>query len=371
MDLPLHGGAAPAWLVTRMKRLAKAISDVMVAEYGPDEYLRRLANPDWFQAFSCVLAFDWHSSGTTTVLCGVLKSALDPEEHGLAVAGGKGAMSRKAPSEIRALGDVFSFGLSRLESLTRASKLSAKVDSALVQDGFQLYHHAMFVADSGQWAVVQQGMDPGLRTARRYHWLSSGLNTFVEEPHAGIACDTRREGVMDLTSRKSRECREASLDLALEGPDQVLDDLARVRRGPQSTLLDWTGVRPSISRSLPARINWRAMKAVYDFKPRDYEGLLLVRGVGAKTVRALALISDLIYGKPPSWEDPVKYSYTLGGKDGVPYPVDRGAYDESVEVLKNAIKDAKLGDADRMRALKRLRSLVPREVDRSGRPWRK
>ena len=369
MDLPLHGGAAPQWLVQRMKKLAEVISDVIISEYGQEELLLRLSNPDWFQAFCCVLAFDWHSSGTTTVLCGVLKSVLDPEDHGLAVVGGKGSRSRMAPQEISALGERFSFHSSKVDFLSRASRLTAKVDTALVQDGYDIYHHAMFISESGKWAVVQQGMDLRSKTARRYHWLSSGFQTFVEEPHSGIACDEKRDHVLDLTSRTSRPCRTRSLGLALDGRGQLFDDIARIRQGPQSSLLEWAGLEPPVARILPPRINWRAMNKIYDFKPRNYEELVLVKGVGASTVRALALVSDLMYGKGPSWEDPVKYSYCLGGKDGVPYPVDRPAYDESIEILHNAIKDAKLGDRQKIQAIRRLKEFIPAELQRGDRPW--
>jgi len=369
MDLPLHGGAAPQWLVQRMKRLGKAISDVVVEQYGQQELLRRLSNPDWFQALSCVLAFDWHSSGTTTVLCGVLKDVLDPQEHGVAAVGGKGIRSRRAPQEISGLGEVFSFHSSKVEALTRASRLSAKVDTALLQDGYHLYHHTMFISEAGDWAVVQQGMDPKSRTARRYHWLSWGFETFVEEPHSGIACDEKREHVLNLTSVASRGCRGKSLDLALEGRDQILDDMAKLRLGPQRTLIQYVSPGAPMPKALPSRIDWNTMKRVYDFSPKNYEEFILVRGIGPSTVRALALVSDLVYGQPPDWEDPVKYSYCLGGKDGVPYPVDRASYDESIEILNGAIKEAKLGNSDKVGALKRLKELIPAEVQGSDRAW--
>jgi hypothetical protein len=283
--------------------------------------------------------------------------------------GGKGRNSRNAPQEIQDLGESFSLHSRRVEALGRASRLSAKVDTSLVQDGFDLYHHAMFVSESGDWTVVQQGMDPDARKARRYHWLSVGLQGYVEEPHSGIACDERREGVMDLTAKESESCRERSLETALSGREQLRDDVARIRLGPQRSLLDWSGQGASVTRSLPFRVNWKAMDKIYDFQPHNYEEMVLIRGVGAATTRALALVSDLIYGEAPSWQDPVKYTYCLGGKDGVPYPVDRASYDESIDILNNAIKEAKLGDRQKMGALGRLRALVPGQVQRSGRPW--
>jgi hypothetical protein len=371
MDLPLHGGAAPHWLVHRMIKLAGAISDVMVSEFGRREFVARLSDPDWFQALSCVLAFDWHSSGTTTVLCGVLKSVLDPGEHGVAMVGGKGARSRAAPAELVGLGEDFSFTSGRVESLVKASRLSAKVDSALLQDDFDIYHHAMFVPEDGDWAVVQQGMNASSGLARRYHWSSENLEDFIREPHSGIACDERRECVLDMTAEASEDCRSRSVDLALGGSSNILDCMARVRRGPQRSLLDWDGSVPRVvHRELPARINWRVMDRIYDFEPRNYEELVLTRGIGGRTVRALALISELIYGDPPSWRDPVKYSYCLGGKDGVPYPVDRGSYDESIEILGNAIRDAKIGQRERMAALRRLRGAIPGTLRSSSPPWK-
>ena len=369
MDLPLHGGAAPPWLVSRMKRLARAIADVMVSEYGQEEVLSRLANPDWFQALSCVLAFDWHSSGTTTVVCGVLKSVLNPEDHGMGVAGGKGSRSRNAPREIGELGEDFSFSSSRTASLTRASRLAAKVDTSLLQDGYDIYHHAMFVAESGDWAVIQQGLNAGNKRARRYHWSSQCLSDFVQEPHSGIVCDATHDGVMDMTSRDSGSCRRRSLQIARGGSSRFEEDASKVRWGPQRSLLEWENVALPRVEALPPRINWKAMDAIYDFKPRNYEDLVLVRGVGASTVRALALVSDLVYGEPPSWRDPVKYSYCLGGKDGVPYPVDRESYDESIEILNNCIGDAKLGSDEKIRALRRLRRWIPGELRHRAPYW--
>jgi hypothetical protein len=353
-----------------MKGLSKAICDIMVKEYGTRELLVRLSNPDWFQALGCVLAFDWHSSGTTTVLCGVLRSVLDPEEHGLAMVGGKGRRARQVPGEISDLADIFSLGSSRRDSLVRSSRLSAKVDTALLQDGFDIYHHAMFVSDSCRWSVVQQGMNPESGTARRYHWSSEGLAEYVEEPHSGIACDVIRRMALDMTSKESRSCRGRSLRIANAGGGELLDALAKIHQGKQRTLLDWGRPGEHVPfRNLPPRLNWRAMDRIYDFKPSNYEELVLVRGVGASTVRALALVSELVYGDAPSWRDPVKYSYCLGGKDGVPHPVDRASYDESIEILGNAINDAKLGDLERMRALRRLRDFVPRGLRESRPPW--
>ena len=258
---------------------------------------------------------------------------------------------------------------SRTASLTGASRLAAKVDTSLLQDGYDIYHHAMFVAESGDWAVIQQGLNAGNKRARRYHWSSQCLSDFVQEPHSGIVCDATHDGVMDMTSRDSGSCRRRSLQIARGGSSRFEEDASKVRWGPQRSLLEWENVALPRVEALPPRINWKAMDAIYDFKPRNYEDLVLVRGVGASTVRALALVSDLVYGEPPSWRDPVKYSYCLGGKDGVPYPVDRESYDESIEILNNCIGDAKLGSDEKIRALRRLRRWIPGELRHRAPYW--
>lgn len=343
-NLPLHPGRAPPWLFRRMVGMARGIADVIMSEYSQEEFLRRISDPYWFQAFSCVLGFDWHSSGTTTVTCGALKEALD--RTGIAVAGGKGKASRKTPDEIAKICDVFS--LPNAERLAYSSRMAAKVDSAAIQAGYQLYHHVFLVSEKGDWAVVQQGLSDGSGYARRYHWLSDGVDSFVEEPHTGII-GTRHEKVLDMTSDESMECRKASVDIAKD------KSFARMAN-PQKTLSDWSGAK---TLSMPSKINWKLMGELYDFQPKNYEELLAFRGVGPATVRALALASELIYGQAPSWKDPVRFSFAVGGKDGVPYPVDRKAMDESIEILRTGVENAKMGDKEKLCALRKLKEFIP------------
>jgi hypothetical protein len=360
VDLPLHGGTAPYWLVKRMKSLAHAIFETIIDEYGVRGAIEKLADPLWFQSLSCALAYDWHSSGTTTVVCGVLKSVIAPEEFGIAVAGGKGKASRNTLSDIDAIGAKLRLSDGKIEALKYASRLSAKVDNACIQDGYQLYHHSMVISEKGEWAVIQQGMNPRDRYARRYHWLSSSVKKYDEEPHQGIV-GVLHENVLDMTSKESRGCRDVSVDLAKTEPGELErlykalggsgNKRRRMKEG-QRTLFEFDKLRKGSvnvedARSkeliyrLPRRINLDALRVAYDKQPENYEQFLGIRGVGPATVRALALISDLIYGEKPSWRDPVKFSFAFGGKDGVPYPVDKRTMDETTEILSNAVKEAK------------------------------
>jgi hypothetical protein len=346
-----------------MCRLAGGIAEAMISESGPEEFLRRLSDPHWFQALSCVLGFDWHSSGTTTVTTGALKMALKPEEHGIAVAGGKGKTSTKAPEEIRRLSAAFSFSSSKAERLVRASRMSAKVDNALVQDGYHIYHHAFFFDQDGNWAVVQQGMNDEF--ARRYHWLSDSVQSFVEEPHSAICCQRHELSVMDLTARDSEECRKTTLDLVRDGPSRLLGLGRQLER--QRSLLDFAESRSPVAVEIfmPHRHDLialldideagrRALQTAYELQPESYEDLVALRGLGPKRIRALSLISELIYGAPPSWRDPARFSFAHGGKDGTPFPVDRETYDASIRMLEEALEGAKMDREDKRQALKRL-----------------
>ena len=361
--LPLHYGRAPRWLTARMGRLAREITSVIVDEYGADEFLRRISDPWWFQCLGCVLGYDWHSSGVTTVVTGVLKGAIDPAEHGLAVCGGKGRASVQAPVEIGRAGEEFGLSADRIDRLRYASRMSAKVDNAAVQAGYPLYHHAFFITERGDWTVVQQGMCVRDRTARRYHWLSEHVESFVAEPHDAVVGDARRDLALDMTARESEGCRRTSTDIAREGPRRVLRMLQSIRPRHQASLQEWM---PQAQQKeyvaevlhMPRSLNWEAARRAYEFQPRDYEELLAIRGVGPATVRGLALISDLIYGEKPSWKDPVRYSFCVGGKDGVPYPVDKPTYDEATEFLENAVKQAKVDSKERINAIKRLRNFL-------------
>ena len=366
-ELPLHGGKAPQWLVKRMMGLAREIVAVILDEYGRDVFLQRISDPYWFQALGCVLGYDWHSSGVTTVLTGVLKSTLDQEEFGLVVCGGKGKASVKAPSEIGMVSEGFGLSTRDTDRLKYASRMSAKVDNTAIQAGYPLYHHAFFIAVDGKWAVVQQGMNVQDRTSRRYHWLSEHVRDFVVEPHEAIVGDEKRVAALNMTAHESEACRRTSVDIAKENPEKVKRMLESIRPSYQRSLREWIpetydeGPRAPVADylSMPTTINWKALAKAYEFQPKGYEELLGIRGIGPATVRGLALISELVYGEMPSWKDPVRYSFAYGGKDGVPFPVNKKAMDESIQVLKEAIENARLGDNDRMRSLQRLRMFVP------------
>jgi len=370
-ELPLHRGRAPQWLVKRMIRLARGIIAVIIDEYGCDVLLQRISDPYWFQALGCVLGYDWHSSGVTTVLTGVLKSAIDHEEFGLAVCGGKGKASTKAPSEIDMVAEEFGFSSEAAKRLVYASRMSAKVDNTAIQAGYPLYHHAFLVAEDGKWAVIQQGMNVKDRTARRYHWLSERVRSFVVEPHEAIVGDAKRAVVLDMTSQESDGCRKVSVDIAKQKPSRAMNMFKSIRPVYQKSLRDWLprgseeGWAEPVADflSMPATLSWRALGKAYEFQPTDYEELLGIRGIGPATVRGLALISELVYGEKPSWKDPVKYSFAYGGKDGVPFPVDKKAMDESVYLLKEAVERAHLGDKERLKSLQRLRRFVPPDLD--------
>ena len=365
-NLPLHGGKAPSWLTGRMRKLAKEISSIIIEEQGTDKFIARLSDPFWFQAFGCVLAYDWHSSGVTTVVTGILKGALSPEEHGLAVCGGKGKTSRKTPSDIMAVGEKFGFSQETVDKLTYSSRMTAKVDNTAIQAGYQLYHHAFLVTKDEKWAVIQQGMNDQDSSARRYHWLSKNITSFVDEPHNAIVGTAKRDKVLNMVAKESEESRKASVDLAKE-PTKKLFSLIKSAAKPhnQASLQDWLPktVNPwqetQATLNMPRNINWDTLADIYEFQPSNYEELLSVRGVGPATVRGLALVAELVYGEAPSWEDPVKFSFAYGGKDGVPYPVDRKAMDESIEILKKSVQEAKIGEKEKMQSLQRLRRYVP------------
>ncbi len=360
-DLPLHGGKAPRWLFKRMVRLSKGITEVIIDEYGVDEFIKRITDPNWFQALSCTIGFDWHSSGTTTTTCGALKVALDPQEHGIAVLGGKGKASRKTPQEIANIEDVFSIKPTRIDDLINSSKLSAKVDNSCVQDDFRLYHHSFFVSEKGNWGVVQQGLDDKEGYARRYHWLSDLVNEFVNEPHKGVACNQKKKEVLNMTSQDSEETRNISIDLINDGPSHLRKYLDSKN---QTSLLDFTKEEikfPEHHAVLDMDISkrgWKVLEDAYEIQPTSYDELISLKGMGQKKIRALALVSDLIYGSEPSWEDPVKYSFAHGGKDGTPYPVDREVYDNTIRTLEHDIEKSEIDKKDKRKALERLSDLI-------------
>lgn len=365
-NLPLHGGKAPSWLTGRMRRLAKEICTILIDEYGTAKFLARISDPYWFQALGCVLGYDWHSSGVTTVVTGVLKMALSSEEHGIVVCGGKGKTSRKTPLELESSAEKFGFSENQLATLTYASRMAAKIDSAAIQAGYQLYHHAFLVTEKGKWAIVQQGMSTTARSARRYHWFSDTTTDFVVEPHNAIVGNTKHQLVLNMTATTSEGARKASVDLAQE-PPQKLKRLSQtiIPKLPagQKSLQHWFPVSdnlmPVTLLNMPRKINWDALAVAYETRPSNYEELLNMRGVGPATVRGLALIAELIYGEKPSWNDPVKYSFAYGGKDGVPYPVNRQSMDESIQILKDTVQATRIGDKEKTRILRGLRRFVP------------
>jgi len=345
-----------------MKRLGGAIAEIIVHEYGRQEFLRRMGDPFFFQALGCTLGFDWHSSGLTTTVCGALKEAIKAEGLGIAVCGGKGKVSKRTPNEIQKLSDIFSLSPQKVESLRYASKMAAKIDNACVQDGYQLYHHVFVLSEDGDWAVVQQGMHE--RLARRYHWLSEGVHSFVEEPHSGIVGDRREEVVLDMTARESGEARKASLDIVREDPKRLG---SYVRETEQRSLDEYLARSPQVrtlimpTQHTISELTERTMTALrkaYEFQPESYEKLVAIRGIGPKAVRALAFVSDLIYGKPPSWEDPARFSFAHGGKDGVPYPVDRRTYQKTIEILQSAVQEVKVDQKEKLNAIRRLHEFL-------------
>mgnify|MGYP006284430483 CR=1 FL=1 len=365
--LPLHGGKVPRWLFKRMVKLSEQIIQVLLYEYGKETFLKRLSDPFWFQALSCVLGYDWHSSGTTTVTCAALKQAIQPMEHGFVMLGGKGKTSRKTPDEIQTIGSKYNLSTERIESLQYASRMAAKIDSTAIQDGYSLYHHVFFFTEKGSWGVIQQGMNEINHYARRYHWFSKNMHSFTCEPRNNIASDNYEQTVLDMTNRQSSSAQQISLDLINDNPYHLRREWEQLTlHSAQRTLENWDEkMNPSFTSStlaMPRTINWKKIRELYEFQPQNYEQLLSVKGVGSNTVRALALISDLIYGEPPSWKDPVKYSFTVGGKDGVPFPVDTRAMDESIMHLRKILKQAHIGKKQQLLALKRLRSLAPQQT---------
>ena len=346
--LPLHTGRAPAWLFGRMARLAPEIVEAIVLAHGRSAFLERLSDPHWFQAFGCVLGFDWHSSGVTTTVCGALKEGLAPRatDLGLYVAGGKGKTSRQTPNELQEFGARLGMDGDRL---AYNSRMAAKVDSAAVQDGFDIYHHSFFLSSDGEWAVVQQGMREHDGNARRYHWLGSRVSDFVNEPHAAIASDAQEQTVLNLVAAESADSRTASAEFARLEPRLVDREIARVITLALPSR-HWVDVQKDIN---PAHLR-KVLLSTYEAAPQNFEEMLAVPGVGAKAVRALALVAEVVYGSPASVKDPARFSFAHGGKDGHPYPVNRDVYDHSVEWLREAVSKAKIGRSEQLDALKRL-----------------
>src|SRR5690349_6277570 len=361
-DLPLHGGRVPAWLGERMSRLGAVISQAIVHHYGRDELLRRLAHPFWFQSFGAVMGMDWHSSGITTSVIGALKRGLAPLERelGLHVCGGRGKHSRKTPQELVAIGERVGFDGAALAS---ASRLVAKVDSAAVQDGFDLYLHGFIVSDEGRWVVVQQGMNGERRQARRYHWLSEGLTSFVDAPHAAIEGRAGERNIVNLVDERARRSRETQIETLREiGPGGVLREYARLvapdrTPEPQQELLPHLSLpdhHEVTGGDVIARRLHGSLAAAAEQGPKDFAELLQVPGVGARTVNALAMVAEVLHGAPCRFSDPARFSLAHGGKDGHPFPVPTKAYDETINVLKSAVRKGRLGRDEELQALRRL-----------------
>jgi len=381
----LDYGHCPPWLFMRMVKLGREMVEVLVAEYGPDEFVRRIADPVWFQSLGTVLAFDWNASGLTTILTAALKEAIRGQEKdlGIFICGGKGKTSRKTPDEIHEWGERLALPERQADNLVYNSKMSAKVDSALVQDGFQLYHHSFFFSlkrkpaekDSiGAWAVVQQGMNLEKGSARRYHWFSEDVKDLISEPHSGISSQVVLKKVLDMTSRRSEKTRDVSTELAQAGYAPLMKDINLLRKyssplsqmakmedgaGQQLTLLNLETrefkshpvIYDDFSKS---KYLEKVLATVADQKPKTYEALVAMKGVGPKTVRALALVGEVIYGAAPSYEDPARYSFAHGGKDATPYPVDRATYDQTIAMLAGAVRKTRLSPDEKEKATARL-----------------
>jgi uncharacterized protein len=372
-DLPLHHGRVPVWLAQRMAKLGAVIAQAIILQYGRDEFLARLAHPFWFQSFGAVMGMDWHSSGITTSVIGALKRGLAPlsGELGLHVCGGRGSHSRQTPHELVAIGQRIGFDG---DALAKSSRLVAKVDSAAVQDGFDLYLHGFIVADDAKWVVVQQGMNGDTRTARRYHWQSEGLASFVDAPHAAI--DGENQGtIVNLTDHRAADSRARQLDLLRDlGPDRVVGEIARIEgktieAAPPALPLLPHLVMPAHHDVRPGDVILRrlhgALAAAADRGPEDFAELLLVPGVGARTVRSLAMVAEVVHGAPCRFADPARFSLAHGGKDRHPYPVPTKVYDQTIVVLKAAVTQAKLGNDERLSALQRLDAQA-RQLERAA-----
>ncbi len=350
----LDYGRCPPWLFERMVRLGRIIVSSIIDYFGSDEFLKRLSDPVWFQAFGSLLAFDWNASGLTTTTMAALKESLRGLESdlGIFINGGKGKTSRKTPEEILSWAEKINLSPEKGKQYSYLSRLTAKVDSALIQDGFQIYHHNFIFTKSGSWAVIQQGMNPHLQKARRYHWFSETIENLTVQPHNAIQSEIFLPKVLNLTAKKSLPNREGMLKMIKYKKD-LFYEIKRLQKGPhQLTFLNLSDKDFHYHPILK-----QALENIVQKQPNSFEKLLMTEKVGPKTIRALSLISELIFGAPPSYEDPIRYSFTFGGKDGVPYPVDRKTYDQTIEVIEKAIKKSNLGYFEKEKLLRRNQSL--------------
>lgn len=375
-ELPLHYGRAPRWLFNRMVNLASEILEIMYNEFGEIKIMERISNPLWFQAFSNVLGFDWHSSGSTTVTCGVLREALEKIDINLAVAGGKGRKSLETLNDIENISKKFNFEEELTKKLKEMSRLVAKIDNSALQDGFTIYHHVMLISKRGDWSVIQQGMNTETKFARRYHWYSKNIKDLVEEPHTAISCPIKIEKVLNLVAKESYRTRKTVLDLINEEPNKIKAHVIEVNRilNRSEKLDKWvnnissyepiTSIKVFYKPIDEKEINWKKLEEIYKVNVKDFKEFLLQRGVGPSILRALSLISELIYNDPPSKRDPVthiydpiKWSYAVGGKDGVPYPISKKHYDDVILELKTIIEAIRRNEKGKLMAFKNLKKI--------------
>jgi hypothetical protein len=348
-DLPLHYGYVPQWLAERMAKLGLAITESILTEYGPAEMLRRLSDPFWFQSLGAVMGMDWHSSGITTSVMGALKRAINPhsKELGIFICGGKGKFSRKTPDELLIVAERT--GLDG-NLLVRASKLSAKVDNTAVQDGFQLYTHNFILNDKGDWTVVQQGMSTGDKTARRYHWHSDNIRSFTEEPHTGVIGINQGQ-ILNLTASGAAPTRNGILTISGEAPNDILPEIQRLVMPMHHDVRS-----ENVDLKRLGSVLWLA----HEQKPADFDSLLLLEGLGPRTLQSLTLVSEVIHGTPSRFADPARFSFAHGGKDGHPFPVPIKVYDETISTLQTAVHKAKMGESDKKEAIKKLHEIAAR-----------
>lgn len=354
-DLPLHYGTVPPWLAQRMSLLGGAIVESIVMEYGRPALLQRLSDPFWFQSLGCVLGMDWHSSGITTSVMNALKKAINKrsQELGIYVCGGRGKSSRQTPAELLQVAEKT--GLDG-EALVHHSKLSAKVDNTAIQDGFQLYLHSFVVTREGDWAVIQQGMNPNERMARRYHWLSSSLTSFMEEPHTSV-CGRNQGLILNLTDSQAKPTQKGILELTKETPDKLMREIPLILPRHHEVRAEDVNLK---------RLG-AALVLAHEKEIKDIESLLLLEGVGPRTVQSLTLVSEVIHGTPSRFTDPARFSFAHGGKDGHPFPVPTKVYDETIEIFNHSIERSKMGEKDKSEALKNL-SKISKEIERSYTP---
>lgn len=354
-DLPLHYGTVPPWLAQRMSLLGGAIAEAIVIEYGRSALLQRLSDPFWFQSLGCVLGMDWHSSGITTSVMNALRKAINyrSEELGIYICGGRGKFSRETPAQLLEVANKT--GLDG-NALVRHSKLAAKVDNTAVQDGFQLYLHTFIVSKEGEWAVIQQGMNPNERMARRYHWLSSSLRSFMEEPHTSV-CGRNQGLILNLTDKLAAPTKEGIVELTKEMPDKLMREVSIILPNHHEVKAEDVNLK---------RLG-AALLLAHETNVSDMESLLLLEGVGPRTLQSLTLVSEVIHGTPSRFSDPARFSFAHGGKDGHPFPVPTSVYDETIEVFNTSIRQAKLGEKDKSDALRNL-SKISQELEKGYTP---